>query len=197
MFKRLAFLITLVSGIHARAFDPLTAGLGLDAADKLMEGVEEAADMGEAMTDLMQESEVDENLVREMEANVKRLEEVQAQYRSMKSTSRDVQDFLDFDLSRSKTLASKVRKVASKIRQGRRLVGMFSKKGQSTALQIEQVKLNYRILDEMRNMRLQAFNAYLEDKERKAKFASAMEKSLEEEKKFREEKFRNFKRRSK
>lgn len=184
-------LIALIP-FEARAFDPFTLGVGMGAMDSALDSAGEAADMGEAMLDLMNESEVDESLVKEMEANVKRLEELQSTLRNAKSTSQDLQNFLDFDLSRSKTLASKVRNVASKMRQGKRLLGMFNKKTAQTGLQIESVRLNYRILDELRNIRLQEFSRYFQEKEKDARLRVAIEKTLKEEQKHVDEMIRKF-----
>lgn len=172
------------------AFDPFSAISGAQSLGNFMSGsgIDGALDLGDALADLMKEAEVDESLIREMDNNVKRLEELNSKVRELGHVSGEVQSLFVFDLARSKSLASKLRNITGKIRQGKRvyslLKGLGGKQG-AAAIQIEQVRLNYRVLDELRNIRLTQFNQYLEERERRANLQAGLEKTLEEEKSYR------------
>jgi hypothetical protein len=146
--------------------------------------VDEALDFSDAVVDLMDESGVSESTVQELESHVKRLEAVKSQINEINYIGSEFRSFTDFDLNRSKSLAQKLRTISRKIKQGKRITQFFSKKTgktSSASLQIEQIRVNYQILDEMRNLRISQFNQYLEEKERKIKLQAALEEALKTE----------------
>ena len=174
--KKKIFLPSILLGLSVRVY-----GFNPVAAMAATQAIENAADTADATIDLAQEAMVDEDLIREAEANVKRLEKLNANIRDTHGMSQELKSFSDFDLSRSKTLAGKLRQVVSKTRQGKRLFSLFGGKSQNSAIQVENVKLNYRILDELRNIRLTEFSRHIEEQESRVKFQLAVERILKEE----------------
>lgn len=177
--------LVLILGIRCYAFDPITAMASVQTFDSVMGGMQSmdsAIELGEAINDLASESAVNPELIRESEGFVKRLENLNSQISETRQTSNDLKELLNFDLSRSKDLAGKLRQVSQKLRQGKRLFKLLSgKKSDGPGLQIEQIRINQRILDELQNMRIGQFNQYLEDKERKVQMQVSLENSIKEE----------------
>lgn len=194
-----SYLICLVSltPILAQSFDPLTAMAGMQAAEGILDQgskVDDAVELTESIGELASETEVSADLVKESENTIKRLEGINSQISESKYFTSEARDLASFDLSRSKTLASRLKKVSQKIRQGKRIYGFLSgKKGaQNTGLQIEQIRINQRMLDELQNMRIGQFNEYLENKEHKIQLQVSLENSLKEEEQNYQKRLRNF-----
>lgn len=181
MFSHLIIFL----GSNCYAFDPVTAMATVQTVDSVFNHashIDSAVELGEAINDLANESAVNPDLIRESEDIVKRLENLNSKISQTRQASNEIKDLLNFDLSRSKDLAGKLRNISQKIRQGKRLYSLIKGKGNSgPGLQIEQIRINQRILDELQNIRIGQFNQYLEDKERKVQLQVSLESSLKEE----------------
>lgn len=183
MLKPLSLI--LVIPLQSWSFNPFKV---LSPMTSVIEttSVDEALDLSDAVVDLMDESEVNEATIEELESHVKRLEAVKSQINEINYIGSEFRSFTEFDLSRSKSLAQKLRTISRKIRQGKRISQFFSKKTGKTStasLQVEQIRVNYQLLDEMRNLRIAQFNQYLEEKERKIRLQAALEEALKTEQK--------------
>lgn len=176
-------MFLLIPPTHA--IEPMTVMATVSTIDGVLnhaDKIDSTIDLVDAINDLANESALNPDLINESEALVKRLEKLNSQVAQTKYTTSEIKDFLNFDLSRSKDLAGKLRNLSQKIRQGKRLQSMIlGKKNPSPALQIEQVRINKRILDELQNMRITQLNQYLEDKEQKVRLQVSLENSLKEE----------------
>lgn len=190
MRKRI-FLPSILLGISVRAY-----GFNPVAAMAAVQTIDEAMDTTDAAIDLAQETGVDEDLIREAEANVQRLEKLNSGIKKANYISEEIKSFSDFDLSRSKSFASKLRQLTNKARQGKRLMTMITGQKQSSGLQVEAVKVNFRMLDELRNIRLAEFNRYMLEREQDFEARKAIEKVLQEESKARERKWSLYKKKT-
>lgn len=187
--SKLFWLQFLALSIWPRLSPALNPVAAVTAAEK----IDEVLDTGEAAIDLMYDSSIDESLVQELESNVKRLEKINRGIKDTKYVSEQVKELSEFDLSRSKSMAEKMRYLSSKIKHGKRVSNLLSGgKVRPAMLQVEQVKLSYRMLDELRNIRLYELNKMIEERERKVQTQIIFEKVLKEESQNRRTKWQAF-----
>lgn len=190
-------MILWIVPFHSQGFDPISAMAAVQTVEGVIDQgsqIDDAIDLAESVSDLANESAVSEDLVKESDNFVKRLENLNNQINESKHFSSELKDLTNFDLSRSKSLASKLKTVSRKIKQGKRIYNFLSgKKGsQSPGLQIEQIRINQRMLDELQNIRIGQLNGYLEDKENKVQLQVSLENSLKEEEAYYQKRLRAF-----
>jgi len=174
----------------AHAFDPFTIAAGAQAASGILGGLEkvdEFADAGFAVSDLLEELDIDPETDQEIESQVKRLEELDRKARELRSTGRDVRSLTSHDfqnnLLRSKNFATRIKRVRDMIRTTKRLSVLMGlrPKASEKALKIQDTRLQYMILDELMAIRRMQFESSLENKEQRAKYQLALGQVLEEE----------------
>lgn len=202
MFSNIRIIVPLtmvlwIVPFQSQGFDPISAMAAVQTVEGVLDQgsqIDDAIDLAESVGELANESAVSEDLVKESDNFVKRLESINNQINESKHFSSELKDLTNFDLSRSRTLASKLKSVSRKIKQGKRIYNYLSgKKGsQSPGLQIEQIRINQRMLDELQNMRIGQFNSYLEDKENKVQLQVSLENSLKEEEAYYQKRLRSF-----
>ena len=184
--KRWPLAIFLFAPPKAFAFDPFTIASGAQAASNILGGfekVDELADAGFAVSDLLGELEIDPETDQEIEIQVRRLEELDRQAREMRSAGREIKSLAANDLLRSRNFATRVKRVRDMIRTTKQLSTLlgFRPKAGEKALKIQDTRLQYMILDELMAIRRLQFESSLESKEQKARYELALGKVLEEE----------------
>jgi hypothetical protein len=170
----------------AHAFDPFSIATGAQAVSGILGGLEkvdELADAGFAVSDLLEELEIDPETDQEIETQVKRLEELDRKSRELRSAGRDVRSLTSHDLLRSKNFATRIKRVRDMIRTTKRLSVLMGlrPKASEKALRIQDARLQYMILDELMAIRRMQFESSLENKEQRAKYQLALGQVLEEE----------------
>lgn len=175
---------------NAHAFDPFAIATGAQAVSGILGGIEkvdEFADAGFAVSDLLTELDIDTETDQEIEAQVKRLEELDRKARELRSTGRDVRSLTSHDfqnnLLRSKNFATRIKRVRDMIRTTKRLSVLMGlrPKASEKALKIQDTRLQYMILDELMAIRRMQFESALESKEQRARYQLALGQVLEEE----------------
>jgi len=164
---------------------------GMRLVDELLGKTEDVMDLTDAARDLSDEMNVSEEMTEELDTQARRLEEVDRNLSKVKSTDRATRDFLRFDIHRAKTLAGKLRMVSRKIREGRAILNLFnggSSKKAAIKLQVEEIKISQRLLDETRSLRLMMMNEYLMEQERDARLKIKMQEILESESRYKSQK---------
>ena len=178
-------LIVLV-GSRAFAFDPFMIATGAQAVSGIVGGldkIDELADAGFAVSDLLQELEIDPETDHEIEAQVRRLEELERQSRELRVSRQEVSSLIGADYARSQTFSAKVRHLREMIRTTKRIAAVFGIRPRAgeRALKIQETRLQYMILDELMALRRMQFESALESKEQKAKYQLALGQVLTEE----------------
>lgn len=176
----------MITGSSAYAFDPFSIATGAQAVSGILGGLEkvdELADAGFAVSDLLTELDIDPETDQEIEAQVTRLEELDRKARELRSTGRDVRSLTSNDLLRSKNFATRIKRVRDMIRTTKRLGVLMGlrPKASEKALKIQDARLQYMILDELMAIRRMQFESQLENKELKAKYQIALNEVLSEE----------------
>lgn len=179
-------VLVVITGSSASAFDPFTIAAGAQAVSGIlgtMREADELADAGFAVADLVDELDIDTETDQEIEAQVRRLEEIERQSRTLREGERDIKSLIGQDLARSRSFASRVRRVRDMIKTTKRLaalMGLRPKAGE-TGLKVQEARLQYMILDELMAIRRMQFESTLENKEQRAKYQLALGQVLEEE----------------
>lgn len=178
--------LIVVTSSNALAFDPFTIAAGVQAVSGIMGSMREAdemADAGFAVADLVDELDIDTETDQEIEAQVKRLEEIERQSRNLRDGERDIKSLLGQDLARSRSFASRIRRVREMIQTTKRLAAMmgFRPKSGEKGLKVQEARLQYMILDELMAIRRMQFESALANKEQSAKYQLALGQVLEEE----------------
>lgn len=179
-------VLVVITGSSASAFDPFTIAAGAQAVSGIlgtMREADELADAGFAVADLVDELDIDTETDQEIEAQVRRLEEIERQSRTLREGERDIKSLIGQDLARSRSFASRVRRVRDMIKTTKRLaalMGLRPKAGEK-GLKVQEARLQYMILDELMAIRRMQFEIALESKEQRAKYQLALGQVLEEE----------------
>lgn len=183
--KSWPILIVLI-GSKAFAFDPFTIATGAQAVSGIMGGldkIDELADAGFAVSDLLSELEIEPETDQEIEAQVRRLEALENQMRDLRVSKKELSSLVATDFARAQTFQAKVRRLREMIRTTKRLatlLGLRPKAGEK-ALKIQETRLQYMILDELMAIRRMQFEEALNSKESRAKFQLSIAKVLDEE----------------
>lgn len=179
-------VLIVVTGSQALAFDPFTIAAGVQAVSGIMGSLREAdemADAGFAVADLVDELDIDTETDQEIETQVKRLEEIERQSRNLRDGERDIKSLIGQDLARSRSFASRIRRVRDMIQTTKRLAAMMGLRPKSgeKGLKVQEARLQYMILDELMAIRRMQFESALENKEQRANYQLALGQVLEEE----------------
>lgn len=175
MFKPYLILTTsFILGYRtdAFAFDPFTALVSADHAYSVMNKVEEASDVGFALTDLLEELGVDaDSEEAEIQSALDRIDSIYSKSRELEWTGRDITESIHGDLTRGKNLTKKIKALRNTIQSSKKiaiLMGFRPKAGEK-AIRIQEIKINSMMLEELQAIRRAQYLAYLEDKEAKNK----------------------------
>lgn len=157
-FSALACLTVSLSASNAVAFDPTTLGRGLGGLSGILGGIggaDEAIDVGFALTDLMQELDVEPSSEAEVDRAVKDLENLNTKIRDLKYSREEIRSAISEDLTRANSLAAKLRAIKNMIAASKRIAeitGLRPRAGM-IANSVQQLKVNGMILDELQRMR--------------------------------------------
>lgn len=179
-------LLIILIGSKAFAFDPFTIATGAQAVSGILGGldkIDELADAGFAVSDLLSELEIDPETDQEIEAQVRRLEELERQMRELRVSRKEIVGLVTADFARSQTFQAKVRRLRDMIRTTKRvaaLLGLRPKAGEK-ALKVQETRLQYMILDELMAIRRMQFEEALNSREARARYQLAVSKVLDEE----------------
>lgn len=161
-------LATTCFSARSAAFDPTSIASGIGGA---LGAVDEGIDVGFALTDLLGELEVSPESEEEVGRATKELEKLRDRAGELNSNREEINDLLQTDLSTAKSLSDKLRAVKNMITASKRIaeiMGLRPKAG-TAATQIQQLKINSMILDELQAIRRQMFLAQLEERQNKVR----------------------------
>lgn len=176
MFKRslewMIPLLVLSQVNRAMAFDPVTATMAAQTANSVMGQIDEAADLGFALTDLLSEVGIDSHAEEEsLERAIDRLSQINSQARDLQWAHDDISRSINEDFSNGKSLSKRIRALRNTIRTSKEIATMmgFRPKAAEKAVKIQEIKLNSMMLEELQSIRRAQYLAYLESQEAKIK----------------------------
>lgn len=179
------FFVMVMRASKSFAFDPVTVAMTAQSAQTMMNQVDEAADIGFALTDLMSEVGMESDDEEEsLQKAVDRVYKINSDARDLKWTSEDLDRSLNEDLSKGKSLTRRIKALRNSIQASKRIATImgFRPKAAEKAVRIQQIKLDSMMLEELQSIRRAQYLAYLEDKEAKLKREVFIQKILEAEK---------------
>lgn len=175
MFKRLLEwmvpLLIVSKSQKAFAFDPVTVAMTAQTAQSVMGQVDEAADVGFSLIDLLSELGIETDSEEELEHAVDRIGQINSQARDLKWASEDLHRSLNDDLSKGNSLNRRIRALRSTVRTSKQIAALmgFRPKAAEKAVKIQEIKLNSMMLEELQSIRRAQYLSYLENREAKLK----------------------------
>lgn len=154
------------------AFDPYTAAMTAQTAYDFMNKADEAADVGFALTDLLEElGEDTEDQEQMIQSSVNRIESVYSKTREMGWIGSDLSNAINIDLKQGRSLSKKIKAIKNTIQSSKKIatiMGVRPKAGEKAA-RIQEIKLDSMMLEELQAIRRTQYLAYLENQEAKHK----------------------------
>lgn len=171
MFKRnikfvFSSFIVLVS-LRASAFDPVTISTGLQAASNVMNGinkVDEAADVGFALSGLLDELGVESETDKSLEAAIKDMNEANSKARDLKWSKEELESNFGDLTDSGNALSKRIKSLKNSIQMSKKIAVIMGirPKAAEKAVSIQEINLNSMMLEELQSMRKAQYLAYLE-----------------------------------
>lgn len=172
---RLDLVIPLLIVSYANrslAFDPYTAAMTAQTAYDFMNKADDAADVGFALTDLLEElGEDTDDQEQILQNSMNRIENVYSKTRELGWLGSDLSNSINYDLKQGKSLSKKIRAMKNTIQSSKKIatiMGYRPKAGEKAA-RIQEIKLDSMMLEELQAIRRTQYLAYLENQEAKHK----------------------------
>lgn len=181
-----AFTILFWSSKSFAFIDPFTIAAGVQVVSGIVGGmkdVDEVADIGISAGELLGEFDVDQSSDDEIKDQIRRLEELSQQGREFRDLSERGKSLFQKDLDKSRSLAQKLKTIREMVKFSKRVASLMAArpKAGERALKVQEIKINYLILDELMAIRQMQFSSVLESKEQKERLQIALSKVLREE----------------
>lgn len=165
-------LLVLITAKKSFAFDPYSTAMAAQTAYSFMNKADEAADVGFALTDLLEELGGDTESEEEMlQSSMNRLENVYSKTRELGWLGSDISNSINNDLNQGKSLTKKIKALKNTIQSSKKIATImgFRPKAGEKAVHIQEIKINSMMLEELQAIRRAQYLAYLENQEAKHK----------------------------
>lgn len=165
-------LLVLITTKKSFAFDPYSTAMAAQTAYSFMNKADEAADVGFALTDLLEELGGDTETEEEMlQSSMNRLESVYSKTRELGWLGSDISNSINNDLNQGKSLTKKIKALKNTIQSSKKIATImgFRPKAGEKAVHIQEIKINSMMLEELQAIRRAQYLAYLENQEAKHK----------------------------
>ena len=165
-------LFVLISVKRSFAFDPYSTAMAAQTAYSFMNKADEAADVGFALTDLLEELGTDTDSEEEMlQSSMNRMESVYSKTRELGWLGSDLSNSINNDLTQGKSLTKKIKALKNTIQSSKKIATImgFRPKAGEKAVHIQEIKINSMMLEELQAIRRAQYLAYLENQEAKHK----------------------------
>lgn len=165
-------LLVLITAKKSFAFDPYSTAMAAQTAYSFMNKADEAADVGFALTDLLEELGGDTDSEEEMlQSSMNRLETVYSKTRELGWLGSDISNSISNDLNQGKSLTKKIKALKNTIQSSKKIATImgFRPKAGEKAVHIQEIKINSMMLEELQAIRRAQYLAYLENQEAKHK----------------------------
>lgn len=165
-------LFVIISAKRSFAFDPYSTAMAAQTAYSFMNKADEAADVGFALTDLLEELGADTESEEEMlQSSMNRMESVYSKTRELGWIGSDLSNSINNDLTQGKTLTKKIKALKNTIQSSKKIATImgFRPKAGEKAVHIQEIKISSMMLEELQAIRRAQYLAYLENQEAKHK----------------------------
>lgn len=165
-------LLVLITAKRSFAFDPYSTAMAAQTAYSFMNKADEAADVGFALTDLLEELGSDTESEEQMlQSSLNRLEGVYSKTRELGWLGSDLSNSINNDLTQGKSLTKKIKALKNTIQSSKKIATImgFRPKAGEKAVHIQEIKINSMMLEELQAIRRAQYLAYLENQEAKHK----------------------------
>lgn len=179
------FFVMIFKTTKSFAFDPVAMAMTAQSAQNIINQVDEATDVGFALSDLMTEVGVETNQEEEdLQKAVDRIYKINSEARDLKWTSEDLDRSLNEDLTNGRSIGRRIKAMKNAIQASKKIATImgFRPKAAEKAVRIQQIKLDAMMLEELQSIRKAQYLAYLEDNEAKLKREVFIQEILEKEK---------------
>lgn len=179
------FFVMIFKTTKSFAFDPVAMAMTAQSAQNIINQVDEATDVGFALSDLMTEVGVETNQEEEdLQKAVDRIYKINSEARDLKWTSEDLDRSLNEDLTNGRSIGRRIKAMKNAIQASKKIATImgFRPKAAEKAVRIQQIKIDAMMLEELQSIRKAQYLAYLEDKEAKLKREVFIQELLEKEK---------------
>lgn len=170
-------LISLTTSLwesQAFAWDPTTVATSAQAISGILGGLDKAdevADVGFSLQDLLSELGSEPSGEAEINHTVKKLEDLNSKARDLRWSQQEIRAALEMDLKSGNSLRSSIKSLKHMISASKRIAeitGLRPKAGERAA-QIQSIRINSMILEELQSLRRAQMLAYLDQREVKAR----------------------------
>lgn len=179
------FIVTIIfaRSVKVFAFDPVTVAMTAQTAQSAMGQMDEAADIGFSMFDLLSELGIETDSEKDLQTAVDRISQMNSQARDLKWSSDDLKRSLTSDLNNGQSLSRRIKSLRNAAQTSKKIASImgFRPKAAEKAVRIQEIKLDSMILEELQSIRRAQYLAYLEDKEASQKRKLFIEQILEQE----------------
>lgn len=190
-------VVVWVLPTHVMAWDPYTVAAGARAASGIIGGMsgggaagglEDLAEVGLALGDLLVELEVDPTADKEAEESVRKLDSIRKTVNETVWTKQEMEHLLDFEQLKAKSHAQRIQHVRKMVQMTKKIGTLFGirPKAAEKANQVQQTQINYLVLEELMAARRARFQSFLEDQDQKVQRQVFLERMSNEEKAQRE-----------
>lgn len=181
-------IIGITSMYHKSfSFDPVSVAMASTSATNLMKGMEkidESADVGFALTELLEELGIESGAEESLEGAITSIEKLNSKAKELKWAQEEFQNSLNQDVQKGKSLTYRIKAMKTALQASKRIAVLmgFRPKAGEKAVRIQEIKINTMILEELQAMRQGMFLSYLEDKEARTKREIFLQEILDQEK---------------
>lgn len=166
----------------ASAFDPFLIATGAKFLS-LPGAVDDAADTGMAIGDLLVDLDVDPTAGEEAERIARKADSVRSIANEAEFYRQEVDSVLNFDSLKAKSQSQRVRHIQRMVQMLKKISALFGlrPKAAEKAAQIQQTQLSYMMLDELMAMRRAQLDAHLDSRRDEAERRVMLERLQKEE----------------
>lgn len=171
-FYRLSlYLLVICSSLKSSrsyAFDPFTASM---ATSSIMEKIDEASNVGFALTDLLSEVGVQNDNGKDLNTAIDSVRSYQNEAREIQWSSSDLKDSISRTLENGENLQKRMNSLKNVVQASKKIAGIMGirPKAADGAARIQEITINSMMLEELQSIRKAQYLAFLEDKDAKLK----------------------------
>ncbi|WP_413942685.1 hypothetical protein [Bdellovibrio sp. HCB-162] len=184
--RAIFFISTIFCISSVWGFDPTLIASGAETISGILGGLDKAdevADIGFALGDLLSELGVDNGTEAQMDKTIKRLEDLNQKAKELKWSHAEIKEALESNLSESRSLKERINSLRSMIAASKKIAAILAvrPKAGEKANQVQLIRVNSMILEELQDMRRAQFLALMEQREIKARRDIFLQEIIEKE----------------
>lgn len=183
MFVRCLIPFALIITVFKAGIAKADAAAGAQAVSIFMDKMDEAAGVGFAVSDLLEDLGLENDNEEQLEKAVSELESINSKIRDARWTHDEFKQITDYDLKRGRSLTTKIKALSRLIDWSKKVASVAGvrPKAADAALKVQQIKIDSMILEELQSMRRTQYLAHLENQKYKTDRELYLNEILEQE----------------